>query len=173
MPRFRFKLQSVLEMRERAEQAQQARFAAANAAVLAIRQRAERIAGELREGRDTLRSRLMPAEGRAAAPSPVNMAEVRAGSAAALHGTLRLQRAAIEMAGASVKAEAARADLLKAGIRRKAVQSLRDRALARFRAEQARREALEQDDQNIMRARLRSQADQPLSTDTNDPGALA
>nr|MCU0689024.1 flagellar FliJ family protein [Phycisphaerales bacterium] len=62
-----------------------------------------------------------------------------------------LRRLAIEMAGVLKRVEIARAELLAATVARKAMETLRDKALAEWNREQAQREAAELDDLTLMR----------------------
>lgn len=95
------------------------------------------------------------------------MDEVRLAAGASLHGLVRLQRAAIELAGAHQKLGKARHVLLRAAVDRKAVELLRTRERAEHLRRMARRESDELDDLTVMRARQRTDPAEAVGGDAN------
>ena len=70
---------------------------------------------------------------------------------ASLHLVARAQQAVLELAGVHKRLDAARIELLSATTARKAVELLRDRRYQQWKHEQARKEAAESDELNVMR----------------------
>ncbi|MFN7022348.1 MAG: flagellar export protein FliJ [Phycisphaerales bacterium] len=125
--KFRFRLQPVLEMRERAEQREQLRVAEMESERMRLEERLRAIQSELADARRDLRDRLArPGEGG-------GLSAVRLQANTSLHTTLKAQRAAIELAGTLSRLSAARADLRSAAAARQAVEKLK----AKRRAEHA------------------------------------
>jgi flagellar FliJ protein len=148
MPRrFVFRLQPVLEQRERIEERAQLRLAEIERQRLAIEQRLKAIQAELLDTRRLLRGGLHGGEGQA----PTGMNDVRLAANHSLHLAVQAQRTVMELAGVHKRLEAARLELLKATADRKAVQLLKDRALEEFRREQFKRELTELDEIVVMR----------------------
>ena len=153
MPRrFQFRLQPVLEQRERIEQEQQRRVAEIESERLRHEQTLRTIQAELAQARDGLRARLQQPGAEA------GFASVRWQANASLHTTIRAQRAAIELAGTLRRLESARAELLKATADRKAVQMLKDKRYAEFQTEMRRRESGELDELMVMRHGMNAQS---------------
>lgn len=151
--RFVFRLQPVLEQRERLEEQAQLRVAAIERERLLGEAVLRSIQSELLDTRRYLRAGLHPtsqAAPEAATDGPVGLAGVRAAASASLHLGVRAQRAAMELAGTLKRLESARADLLRAAADRKAVQLLKDRELEAFRREQLKREAAALDELVVM-----------------------
>lgn len=73
-------------------------------------------------------------------------------ASAALRLMVAAQRTAIELAGVHKRLEAARAELLEAAKRRKAVELLRERRLDEWKQDMDRREAAALDELSVMRA---------------------
>ncbi|MCC6321600.1 MAG: flagellar export protein FliJ [Phycisphaerales bacterium] len=143
--RFRFRLQPVLEMRERAERDHQLRVAGMERERQRLELALRAIQAELEDARAGLRDRLfLPGSG-------MGLAAVRLQANASLHITLRAQRAAIELAGAMKRLESARADLLAATTARRAVQTLKDKRRAEHMTAQRRAEDQSLDDLTVMR----------------------
>lgn len=142
MARFRFELEAVLQHRIRLEQEQQ------------------RVVAELETSRAALESAIRScqdglvrerAEMRAVlAANDIRGARFQAGAATRLVGSA--QRAVLELAGVHKRLEGARAMLLEATKRRKAVELLKDRRFEEWRQLQAKREAEAIDEMAVMRA---------------------
>jgi flagellar export protein FliJ len=145
---FEFELQTVLEHRERLERARQAEVAAIEAQRMAVESDVRAIQDQMAAGRRELRTQL---SGQGPGQASVAIGAVRLAANSSLHDLIRLQRAAIELAGVHQKLSRARQALLKASIQRKAVQTLRDRRYNDYRKRLARREADELDDLMVMR----------------------
>lgn len=155
---FVFRLQPVLEQRERLEEHAQLRVAALERERLVRESVLRSIQEELLDTRRCLRAGLhpsaQPAEARGSdGAMGTGLNGVRAAASASLHLAVRAQRAAMELAGALKRLDLARAELLKATAERKAVQLLKDRALEAHRREGLRREAAALDELAVMRHR--------------------
>jgi len=153
---FVFRLQPVLEQRERLEEQAQLRVAALERERLLGESVLRSIQAELLDTRRHLRAGLHPTSQAVAgmspdAPARPGLAGVRAAASASLHLAVRAQRAAMELAGTLKRLDSARAELLKVTADRKAVQLLKDRALEAFRREQLKREAAALDELVVMR----------------------
>jgi flagellar protein FliJ len=140
--RFVFQLEAVLEQRRLVEQQRQRAVAELEVRRMAlegtIRGYQRAIAQEREEQRVLLKAgRIMDARAQAAA-------SVRLGAAA--------QRGVVELSGVLARLDAARAELLEATKRRKAVERLREKRLEAWRAEQNRREAMAVDELVVMRS---------------------
>lgn len=146
MPKkFRFRLQPVLDQRERLEQDAQQKVAALEAERLTHEQGLRDIQRELLASREMLRTQLQrPGDG-------ASLAGVRLQSNAILHVTIKAQRKAIELAGALKRLEEARKELIAASAARKAVQMLKDKAIAEHRSAVQKQEAAELDEMMVMR----------------------
>jgi flagellar export protein FliJ len=144
MAKFVFQLEAVLEDRRRAERQRQVAVSHMERRRVAIEVRVKGIQARLVDERRALRGELEP--GRAVA-----LDRVRLQMGASIHAVVELRRTAIELAGVLKRLDAARAELLTAAIRRKAVEKLREQQLARWKLEQSRREAAELDDLTLMR----------------------
>lgn len=143
--RFVFRLQPVLEQRERAEETEQVRVAALERERLAVEDHLRSLQNQLARNRDDLRLELSD-------PSRIGaLAGVRLQANAALRFTMLAQRSAIELAGVMKRLETARADLIRATAARKAVQSLKDKQLAAHRAAELKKEAAFLDELAVMR----------------------
>jgi flagellar FliJ protein len=144
MARFVFELEALLRVRVREEQERQGAVAVLERERLDIEARIRRyqqqMTGERREIADRMRG------------GAVSMRDVsrQAGVASALH--MRAQREAISLAGIHKRLDAARAALLQASKRRKAVEKLKERRYERWRSEQDRRESIELDELGVLSA---------------------
>lgn len=139
MARFVFRLRPVLEQREREERDRQL-------AVAELERERLRLEDELRgcewaahRERRELRDRLGGGGG-------VDVGAARWQAHASLGAMSRAREAALRLAGVHTRLDRARAALLEAAARRKAVESLRDRQLAAWKAEQAKKERIELDE---------------------------
>lgn len=146
MPRFRFNLEAVLELRRREERDKQLVVASLEQDRLALEDRIRSLQRGIVQERLDLRDRL---GGDGAA---VRLDDVRVQANAGLHMVARAQRAVLELSGVHKRLDAARAELLETTKRRKAVQMLRDRRFDEWRREQSRREAAELDELAVMAA---------------------
>ncbi|MDX2114377.1 MAG: flagellar FliJ family protein [Planctomycetota bacterium] len=152
MPRFVFKLEAVLEQRRHAERQKQRAVAALEAARQELEAAIARGQREIRACKEDLRALLG-----ASAAGPVELAPVRLQAVASLHAQARTQRLALKLAGVYKQLDAARAELLSAATARKAVELLRERRLAEWKRDLARRENAELDEiATIRAARLRT-----------------
>jgi len=141
--KFDFRLQIVLEERARRERVQQGVVGQVQSERTRIQQRAAIIQADLASGRRGLRD-MMTGE--------VDASAVRRSGIASLHGLLKLQRIAVELAGCHRRLETAQAELTARAVARKAVETLRAQQLAAFKARINRLEAAELDDIITMRA---------------------
>lgn len=147
MPRrFIFKLQPVLDQREREEREQQRIVAELEAQRLRVeeelRRRQEQISSAKRDLRDLLSG---PGSSIAAdvhlATSGVHVPTVRMQAAASLTMAGQANQTAIQLAGAYARVDHARAQLLRLTTARKAVELLKERQLEQWKQDQQRREA--------------------------------
>ncbi|MFN7442451.1 MAG: flagellar export protein FliJ [bacterium] len=144
LAKFVFQLEAVIEQRKGIERQRQLALGRVQAQRLAVEAKVEAVRRRLDERRLDLRDRLAPGRG-------VEIGAVRMQSASALFGLVELRRLAVELSGVLKRVEAARAELLRATVARKAVEHLRAKALAEWLREQARREGAELDDLVLMR----------------------
>jgi len=142
MPRkFVFRLQPVLEQRERIEDDRTRVVAQRERERLDAESRLRGLQHQIAQAKLDLRQRLA-GDG----PRAVNVVDVRLQASASLHMAQSAQRAALELAGCYQRAEAARRELLAAMTGRKAVATLKERRLEEFKRDQAKRELAELDD---------------------------
>lgn len=149
MPRFRFELEAVLKERERVEQRRQLALAELQAERARIEDRIRAAQSDVEAGRRFVRDAVAPGVDRT-----VGVAAVRLAAHSALHTTIRVQRLGLELAGVYQKQQAARAELLKAAVARKAVEALRTRRYNVWLAEQNKRETAALDEINTQRAMM-------------------
>ncbi len=157
MPRvFVFELDPVIEVRKRAEREHMGRVARLERERVMLLERVREVQQNMAGARASLGELLSGGPSQEAVGgtrvSAVNMHAVRMQAHASLHGVIALQRAALELAGLTRRVEAARAELLKAAVARKAVEKLRERRFALWKREQAVLEAMDMDDLAVMRA---------------------
>lgn len=146
--RFRFRLQPVLEQRERIEQDRAVAVAQLERQRIGLEERLRQIQSGVMDAREGLRDHLRRGVG---AASAIPMVDVRLQANSTLHLTLMAQRIAIELAGVLQRLEAARRDLVRAAAERKAVQLLKERQAAEHALEARRREQRDLDDLTTMR----------------------
>jgi flagellar protein FliJ len=139
--KFRFRLQPVLEQRERLEQEKQRRFAELERERLAAEGSLRRMQQDIQDAKLDLRARLGGAGG-----AVVIIPEVRAQASASLHMEARARQAAMTVAGAYRRVERARAELLQAATARKAVDLLREKRFEEWRQEQLHADAAQVDE---------------------------
>jgi flagellar export protein FliJ len=142
--KFVFKLEAVLEQRRGVERQRQLALGQIEATRIEVEGRVQAVRMRLEERRSDLRERL-------SGGGAVEVSAVRLQSSAALFGMVELRRLAIELAGVLKRVEAARAELLRATIARKAIEHLRTTAYEQWKREAARKEAAELDDLTLMR----------------------
>ena len=150
MAQFRFRLQTVLEQRERDERDQQMVVAAIERDRLALESRIRNCQLQIDQERRTLSKALGPGQS-------VDLSQVRMQAGAALNYHFDAQRTVLELAGVFQKLKEARALLAKAAARKKAVELLREQHLEAFNKEQSRRENNELDDMTVMRFRMKNE----------------
>ena len=153
--RFIFKLQPVLDQREREEEKAQVAVAKIERERLACELSLSQTQREFIEVRSVLRARLHPSTQPAAPADPIaapaGMVGVRFVASASLQLTTRAQRTAMELAGILKRLDLARAELLRVTAARKAVQLLKDRAHQEHRRALLKRELAEIDELAVMR----------------------
>ncbi len=132
----------------RTERERQLELARHQVRVAELQRRVLSIQRMLSDQREEMRDRL-------AGGARVEVLAIRQQASASLHAEVDLRRCAIEMAGALKRVEKARAELLLATVARKGLERLRERRRIEWAREQARREAVEMDDLQIMRGRSR------------------
>lgn len=155
MKPFRFKLQPLLDHRERIERDHR---------VAVARVEAERCAIEARlaESQDTIASCKMDLrEALGAGGGPVDLRSVRMQSTASFHMQIRAQRLAIQLAGTHQRLEGERAKLVEAAKARRAVELLKERRRQEWLAERTRREIVAVDELATMAAARRRVGDDP------------
>lgn len=143
MPRrFVFRMQALLEQRERDERDRQLRVAEVERERLAAEDRLRGVQREIASARDDLRRSLA---------GEVALGEVRLQAGATLHLELRARQCALELAGVLKRLELVRAELLRAARARKAVAILREKQFEEWKRDAARREHAELDEMMVMR----------------------
>jgi flagellar export protein FliJ len=140
--KFRFRLQVVLEQRERFERERQ---------VVVARLERERmeVEGKLREYQRGIAESGAEMRSRLSGGVPggaVAIQDVRLQAGASLHLATRARLAALELAGVYQRLERERRELLKAATARRAVELLRDRRLTEWKTERGRVEGLAVDE---------------------------
>ena len=140
--KFKFRLQPVLEQRERIEQEKQRRFAELERERYAAETTLRDCQQNIRDAKMDWRDRL----GGTGCGAMVVIPEVRAQANALLHMEAKARRAAMTLAGAYKRLGHARADLLLAATDRRAVELLRDRWLEEWRQEERRADAARVDE---------------------------
>lgn len=153
MPRrFIFKLQPVLEQRQRSEDDAKIQLARTENERLQLENMLRSIQAQIDEARGAVRAGLTG--GAVIAGGSAAMAGIAGARAAAgdiLHLNLRAQRTAIELAGSLRRCETARVALTHAMAARKAMELLRDKAREEHRQMLLRAEAAALDELTVMR----------------------
>lgn len=148
MAKFVFQLEAVLRARVAEERERQLALGVIERERAALEDRIREWQRGIVAAKDDLREELdSTREG-----APVDLQRVRLQAGASLHLVARAQRAVLELAGVHRRLDAARLELLQASIRRKAVESLRDRRLEEWRYAEKSREAAGLDELMVMRA---------------------
>jgi len=141
---FRFKLQPVLEMREREEREKKLVLAEFERERMELENRIRGYQRNIETEQSSLAQMLGTQGG-------VDLRGARLQANAAVSNRFSAQRAVLELAGVHHQIENARTELAEASARRKAVELLRDRQREAFELEQRRRESIEMDDMSVMR----------------------
>src|SRR2546423_519384 len=149
MARFRFSLQSVLEHREMIEEQKQLAVAHLESERIRLEIQIRRYQQGITLEKDQMRQSLRGGDIRA----------VRFQSGAAVRLAGAAQRTVLELAGLLRRLESARAELLEAAKRRKAVELLKDRRFEEWRTDQNRRELAAVDELAVMAAGRRGDKD--------------
>lgn len=144
MAGFKFKLQPVLEMREREEREKKLALAELERERMWIENRIRGYQRNIETEQSSLAQMLGTQGG-------VDLRGARLQANAAVSNRFSAQRAVLELAGVHHQIERARTELAEASARRKAVELLRDRQQEAFELEQRRRESIEMDDMTVMR----------------------
>ncbi len=144
MAGFKFKLQPVLEMREREEREKKLALAELGRERMWVENRIRGYQRNIETGQSSLAQMLGTQGG-------VDLRGARLQANAAVSNRFSAQRAVLELAGVHHQIERARTELAEASARRKAVELLRDRQQEAFELEQRRRESIEMDDMSVMR----------------------
>tara|TARA_R110002072_G_scaffold2188_10_gene18126 strand:- start:1219 stop:1680 length:462 start_codon:yes stop_codon:yes gene_type:complete len=144
MAGFKFKLQPVLEMREREEREKKLALAELERERMWIENRIRGYQRNIETEQSSLAQMLGTQGG-------VDLRGARLQANAAVSNRFSAQRAVLELTGVHHQIERARTELAEASARRKAVELLRDRQQEAFELEQRRRESIEMDDMSVMR----------------------
>ncbi len=145
MSKFVFKLQPVLDQRERDERDHQLVVAQLESERLALESRIRMCQQMMDDERSTLSQALAPGQ-------QVDLKAVKMQAGASLTHNFEAQRTVLELAGVFRKLQSAREALVQAAAKRKAVELLRDQQKEAFKQEQDRREAQDLDEMSVMRA---------------------
>jgi flagellar FliJ protein len=141
MPRFRFRLQVVLDHRRALERQRQRVVAALELDRLAAENALRALHAEIERENADLRATLTSGDFR--------MTRAHAARVTHLHADAR--RHVLHLSGVLARLDTARAELLEAARRRKAVELLRDRRLEEWRLAESRRETAAVDEINVIR----------------------
>lgn len=145
MARFRFRLQPVLEQREMIEREKQRAVGQLERERLLLEEAIRSTHAAIEREQGELRLTLGPSRS-------LDAQAVRMHFAAAGHLHSVARQYVLKLAGVTRRLEGARAELLLAARRRKAVELLRTRRLEQWKLEQSRRETAETDELAVMRA---------------------
>ena len=141
---FRFRLQPVLDQRLRDERERQRAVAELESMRLELEDRIRADARSIRAEKDELRDRLSAAK--SLGTGGVDLGGVRMQANASLHMVARTQQRVLQLAGLHKRIDRARLELLDATTRRRAVELLKERRYAEWKASADRRESAETDD---------------------------
>lgn len=159
MAGFRFRFDTVLEQRRQDERERQGAVAQMERDRVAVERRAREVEQRIADERGRL-SELLGASGGggdgAGGGGRADVGAARWQAASSIHLMSEAQRLAIELAGVRARLDRARADLREASVRRKAMEELRERALATWREEAGRREEAMLDEISIARESRRA-----------------
>jgi flagellar FliJ protein len=135
MPRrFTFNLQAVLDQREREERDRQLAVTALERERMGVEARLRELQAGIAGAKMEMRARLSGSPGVAGGGGGVNVPEVRMQAGASLHLVAQAQRVALELSGLYRRLELARGELLRAATARKAVELLKEKRLAEWKA---------------------------------------
>jgi flagellar FliJ protein len=137
MASFKFKFESLLTLRKRAEEQKQQALAGL------LRQK-QVIEGELADDQQSIRGDKHQMQG--ALLGHVDVARIRQHAAHVHQSAVRAQQKAVALLQLSKNIDTARADLAEAVKQRKAIEKLREKQHAAWQAEQDRREAAQLDE---------------------------
>ncbi|MBL4810529.1 MAG: flagellar export protein FliJ [Phycisphaerales bacterium] len=141
---FKFRLQPVLEMREREERDKKLALSQFQRQRMELENRIRGYQRNIEIEQASLAEMLIGKKG-------IDFRGARLQANAALHNRFQAQRTVLELAGVHHLMERAREELAHAAARRKAVELLRDRQREAHDLEQKRRESIELDDMSVMR----------------------
>lgn len=145
MAKFVFELEAVLKQRRAIERERMVALAEVERARIALEQRLRAIHERSLEERAEL-------SGQLASHGVIDLRGVRFQTTAALKTRAYAQQLALQLAGVHKRIEVARRDLLEATMRRKAVETLKERRWEAWRDEQRRIDARAMDEIATMRA---------------------
>lgn len=145
MAKFVFELEAVLEQRADAERRSRLEVAQRQRDLLSLQERAAEVQRAIDSEREEMRSAMQGAGARA------SIERVRLAAGASLSGFVRLQRLALEAAGAQARLEASRRKLIAAAVAKKGIEVLKQRRYLRWKMEMDRKESAMLDDLVIMR----------------------
>lgn len=140
---FHFPFEALLKSRRLAEQEHQRAVARIERERLELEEHLRRRQDEIAAGKQSLRSGLVGA---------INMPALRLQAAASIDLMRRAQRVVLELAGIHRRLEAARALLVEATRRRRAIELLRERRFEQWKAELERVETATLDELAVMAA---------------------
>lgn len=142
---FRFQFEAVLTHRREQERREQMVVAELESKRHGVEAAIRRHQQGIVSARGDLRDRLAPG-------ASVDLRSVRIQASASLHLVGLAQRAVLELAGVHERLDRARRVLLRASVRRKAVELLKERKQQEWQQEQKRREERALDELAVMRA---------------------
>lgn len=145
MARFTFRLQPVLDQREREEKEHMRRVADLEREKISLENRIRACQHRIVAGRGEIAASLQGGR--------VDLGGARLQAGATLRDDQEARRTVLELAGVMKGLGECRQALIRAAARRRAIELLRDRDLERFRSEQNRRESNDLDDLMVMRSR--------------------
>lgn len=145
--KFTFRLQPVLEQRQRAEEAMQLRVAAIERERVAIEDRLRESQRAIIEAKTELRRELAGSE--SSGSVAVNLVRFQASSS--IHMVAKARMLVVELAAVHRKLDVERAALAKAMAARKAVELLKDKRYDEWKSESAKREVTDLDELAVMR----------------------
>lgn len=144
MSRFKFRLQPVLDQREREEREKQLVVAELERTRLALESRIRMCQQMMSDERATLSEALGTGQ-------RVNLQEVKMQAGATLTHNFEAQRTVLELAGVFKKLQKARNELIGAASRRKAVELLKTHQQEAFKRELDLKESRDLDEMSVMR----------------------
>jgi len=151
MSRFVFRLQTVLEQREREERDRRVALSRFERARVEIEQRIRAYQQSIAQAKRDVSGHAMEPVGDAGAMR-VNMRSMRLQANAALHLQIKAQMLVVRLAELNKDLERARLELSASRTRRRAVELLKEKAYEQWKRDQAKRESNEIDEINTMRA---------------------